>query len=68
MGYSLISERGKRDWHEATAKLVAEYIVTAEADLTDITAKCAPGSIAHTAGYALMWELADDGTTWTAVS
>lgn len=37
-----------------------------EADLANAPADAAPGSMAHTAGFAQIWELGTDGT-WTAV-
>jgi hypothetical protein len=52
----------------ATAKLKGEYVVDSVADLTNITALCAPGSIAYTPDLASIWMLAPDGTTWTAVA
>ncbi len=67
MAFTLQGEWGERTKDNATDKLKSEYLVDAVGDLADITALCAPGSLAHTAGYALMWELANDGTTWTAV-
>jgi hypothetical protein len=56
-----------RTIENATEKLKSDYLVDAVGDLANITALCAPGSMAHTAGYALMWELGLDGTTWVAL-
>ena len=67
MAATYLGSNEQRTINNATEKLVSEYLVTAEGDLANITALCAPGSMAHTAGYALMWELANDGTTWTAI-
>lgn len=38
-------------------------------DLTGISAlnRYMPGALAHTAGWALAWELGNDGSTWTAM-
>ena len=68
MAYSLIKENSPRSITTATAKLVSEYIVDAAGDLANITALCAPGSVAYTADLASIWILAADGTTWTAVA
>lgn len=69
MAYALVpQDEPKRNITNATAKLKSEYVVDAIADLADITALCAPGSVAYTADLASIWILAADGTTWTAVS
>ena len=68
MGYSLIKENSPRSLTTANAKLVSEYIVDADGDLANITALCAPGSVAYTPDLASMWILAADGTTWTSVA
>ena len=43
----------------------ASVMVTAQTDLAKITDK-APGTIAYTAGFANMWQLAADGS-WVAL-
>lgn len=45
-------------------------IVTAETDLALISAigYYKPGAMAHTDGWANVWELGADGSTWTAMN
>jgi len=67
MAYSKIKPSGHDSGAFKDEKQVCEYLVDAQVDLWQLNAYCLPGSIAHTAGYALIWELANDGTTWTAL-
>lgn len=42
-------------------------LVESSEDLTDVAAFYRPGAIAHTDGWASVWELGADGTTWTSM-
>lgn len=45
-------------------------LIRSNADLTGISAldHYQPGAMAHTAGWAAVWELGNDGTTWVAIN
>ena len=69
MSHALVPQNEPvRTLRTATEKLKGEYVVDSVADLTNITALCAPGSIAYTPNLASIWMLAPDGTTWTEVA
>ena len=44
----------------------SNILVGSESDLAQLTGYT-PGSIAHTAGWASMWELDIDGATWVPI-
>ena len=39
-------------------------LVGSSDDLTDIAEYYKPGAMAHTAGWASVWELSEDGSSW----
>lgn len=43
--------------------------VESSSDLSDVAEACPhPGTIAYTAGFAHIWQLHADGTTWVQIS
>lgn len=45
---------------------VKSVLIGSQSDLASLTGYT-PGTIAHTAGFANMWELDVDGTTWVSL-
>lgn len=54
---------GGKIYKNSTAHSV---LVTAKSDLSSLTAKYEPGTIAYTAGFGNMWQL-DAAGTWNAI-
>lgn len=51
------------------AQYTGNVLLESGDDLTGISAlnRYKPGALAHTAGWALSWELGNDGSTWVSM-